>query len=77
MGAADAFDKLFKKFSKSILIVSYSSNSLPTQDEMVALMAKYKEHVEVIPVDYKYSFGNQKDARTNRNSVQEYLFVGY
>lgn len=76
-GAADAFDKLFKKFSKSILIVSYSSNSLPTQDEMVAIMAKYKEHVEVIPIDYKYSFGNQNEAKTHRNSVQEYLFVGY
>lgn len=34
-GAADAFDHLFKKFANSILIVSYSSNSLPTQDEMV------------------------------------------
>ena len=76
-GAADAFDCLFKKFANSILIVSYSSNSLPTQDEMVAIMAKYKNHVEVIPVDYKYSFGNQNDAKTNRNSVQEYLFVGY
>ena len=76
-GAADAFNKLFKKFSDSILIVSYSSNSLPTQDEMVAIMAKYKDHVEVIPVDYKYSFGNQSDAKTHRNSVQEYLFVGY
>ncbi len=76
-GAVDAFDKLFKKFSKSILIVSYSSNSLPTQDEMVAIMAKYKEHVEVIPIDYKYSFGNQNEAKTHRNSVQEYLFVGY
>lgn len=76
-GAADAFDKLFKKFSDSILVVSYSSNSLPTQDEMVAIMAKYKAHVEVIPVDYKYSFGNQSDAKTHRNSVQEYLFVGY
>lgn len=76
-GAADAFDKLFKKFSKSILIVSYSSNSLPTQDEMVALMAKHKEHVEVIPIDYTYSFGNQKEAKTNRNKVQEYLFVGF
>lgn len=76
-GAADAFDKLFKKFSDSILIVSYSSNSLPTQDEMVAIMAKYKAHVEVIPVDYKYSFGNQSEAKTHRNSVQEYLFVGY
>lgn len=76
-GAADAFDKLFKKFANSILIVSYSSNSLPTQDEMVAIMAKYKEHVEVIPIDYRYSFGNQNEAKTHRNSVQEYLFVGY
>lgn len=76
-GAADAFDHLFKKFANSILIVSYSSNSLPTQDEMVAIMAKYKQHVEVIPIDYKYSFGNQNDAKTHRNSVQEYLFVGY
>ena len=76
-GAADAFDRLFKKFANSILIVSYSSNSLPTQDEMVAMMAKYKKHVEVIPIDYKYSFGNQNEAKTHRNSVQEYLFVGY
>ena len=76
-GAADAFDKLFKKFANSILVVSYSSNSQPTQDEMVAIMAKYKEHVEVIPIDYKYSFGNQSEAKTHQNSVQEYLFVGY
>ncbi len=76
-GAADAFDKLFKKFANSILIVSYSSNSLPTQDEMLEIMARYKKHVEVIPVDYKYSFGNQNEAKTHRNSVQEYLFVGY
>lgn len=76
-GAADAFDRLFKKFSDSILIVSYSSNSQPAQDEMAAIMAKYKEHVEVIPIDYQYSFGNQKEAKTNRNKVQEYLFVGF
>ena len=59
-GAADAFDKLFKKFSNSILIVSYSSNSQPTQDEMVALMSKYKEHVEVVPIDYTYIFWKSK-----------------
>lgn len=75
-GATDAFDRLFKKFKDSILIVSYSSNSLPTQDEMVTIMAKYKEHVEAIPIDYTYSFGNKKGAKTNRNKVQEYLFVG-
>ena len=76
-GAYNAFDKLFSKFAESILIVSYSSNSLPTQEDMVALMKKYKDHVEVVPIDYKYAFGNQADAKTHRNSVQEYLFVGY
>lgn len=76
-GAADAFDLLFKRFADSILLVSYSSNSLPTQDEMLSIMAKHKAHVEVIPIDYQYSFGNQGDAATHRNKVQEYLFVGY
>lgn len=78
VGATSAFDSLFKRFSENILLVSYSSNSLPSMDEMVALMSKYKDHVEVIPVDYKYSFGNQgNNVGNNRNSVQEYLFLGY
>ena len=75
-GAEAAFDQLFKKYANSILIVSYSSNSLPTQDEMVALMAKHKKHVEVVPINYQYSFGNQS-AHANKNTVQEFLFVGY
>lgn len=78
IGAASAFDRLFKRFSENPLLVSYSSNGLPDMDEMVAIMGKYKEHVEVIPVDYKYSFGNQSHkVGSNRNSVQEYLFLGY
>lgn len=76
-GAAEAFYKLFAKYQDSILIVSYSSNSLPTQEEIIAMMKKYKKYVEVVPVDYKYSFGNQRTARTHRNNVQEYLFVGF
>ncbi len=77
-GAAEAFDLLFKHFHDSVLIVSYSSNSQPTLDEMVAIMAKHKRHVEVVPVDYKYSFGNQgHKVGDNKNDVQEYLFVGF
>lgn len=77
-GAFDAFDKLFKKFSKSILLVSYSSNSLPNMDEMVELLSRYKSHVEVVSVDHKYSFGNQRNrVLDNKNTVQEYLFIGY
>lgn len=77
-GATDAFDLLFKKFKQNIIVVSYSSNSLPTMDEMVAIMAKYKARVEVVPVDYKYSFGNQGNkVGDNKNDVKEYLFVGF
>ncbi|MDX8400699.1 MAG: Dam family site-specific DNA-(adenine-N6)-methyltransferase [Gallionellaceae bacterium] len=77
-GAAEAFAMLFKRFRKSVLVVSYSSNSQPTLDEMVAIMAKHKRHVEVVPVDYKYSFGNQgHKVGNNNNNVQEYIFVGY
>lgn len=76
-GAADAFNLLFKKYKDSILIVSYSSNSIPTKEEMVELIKRYKDIVEVIPIDYTYSFGNQAKAKTHRNNVQEFLFIGY
>jgi DNA adenine methylase len=77
-GAHDAFDLLFKRHQDSILIVSYSSNSLPTKDEMLALIAKYKQRVEVVAIDHRYSFGNQgHKVGDNNNKVQEYLFVGF
>ena len=77
-GAIDAFNLLFKKFSESILLVSYSSNSQPTLDEIVGLMSAHKRHVEVVSIDYRYSFGNQgHKVDDNKNSVKEYIFVGY
>ncbi len=77
-GAAEAFDLLFRRFRESVLLVSYSSNSQPTMDEMIAILAKHKRHVEVVPVDYKYSFGTHAHkVDDNKNSVKEYLFVGF
>lgn len=74
-GAAAAFDEIFRRYKKSILIVSYSSNSLPKKEDMVEMLKKYKDHVDVVPIDYKYSFGNRTN--TTRNEVKEYIFVGY
>ena len=77
-GAYEAFDQLFHRHRHSILLVSYSSNSLPTLDEMVAMIRKHKSEVEVVPVEHRYSFGNQgHKVSDNKNSVNEYLFVGY
>lgn len=74
-GASDAFDSIFKKHQNSILIVSYSSNSLPNMEDMIELLKRYKQNVDVVPIDYTYSFGTRKN--TARNNVQEYIFVGY
>ena len=76
--AKNAFDKLFDKYKKSIILVSYSSNCLPTLDEMVEMLAKYKKDVKVLSIDYRYSFANQKEnMSTNKNMVKEYLFLGF
>lgn len=71
-----ALDKLFKKHKNSILVVSYSSNSIPGKEEMIELLKKYKKTVELKEVDYLYSIGNQKQkVGDNANRVKEYLFI--
>lgn len=74
-GASDAFDNIFKQYKDSILIVSYSSNSLPSLEDMIKLLKRYKQNVDVVPINYMYSFGTRTN--TTRNKVQEYIFVGY
>ena len=76
-GARDAFERLFNHFKDNIIVVSYSSNSLPDRGEMTALMAKFKEQVTVVSVDHLYSFGNHgHKINDNNNRAKEYLFVG-
>ena len=74
-GALDAFDRMFRGLKSSTLIVSYSFNLLPTHEEIICLMPKYKQHVEVIDIDYHYSFSTQ--SQNNKNAVHEYLFVAF
>ena len=76
-GAASAFEEVFRRYRHSAIVVSYSSNSLPTKDEIASMLGKYKEHVEVTEIDYRYFFGNRADGRVKRNNVSEYLFMGY
>ncbi|MCL5410491.1 MAG: DNA adenine methylase [Patescibacteria group bacterium] len=74
----EAFDQLFSKFQKGIFLVSYSSNSLPTKEEMVKIMKKHRSNIKVFEHDHKYSFGNQSHrVGSNQNCVKEYLFLGY
>ena len=59
MGSYNAIKYLIKKYSK-IIVLSYSSNSLPTMEEIKEI-AKYHKKKKVIELDYTYSFGTQKN----------------
>lgn len=76
-GAEVAFRMLFEKYKDSVIVVSYSSNSLPDREKMIDLLSAQKKRVEVLPIDYTYGFGNQAAAKTHQNKVKEYLFIGY
>lgn len=73
--ATETFDRLFAKFSGSILVLSYSSNGYPDLEVLVSLMKKYKGVVDVHEKNHRYHFGTHIAAE--RNQVYEYLIVGY
>jgi len=76
-GAEEALDLLCRRHRDAVLVVSYSSNSLPTKETITSIMARYKDHVDVISLDHRYSFGNQPHKTGNKNNkVSEYLFIG-
>ncbi|MBU5425869.1 DNA adenine methylase [Tissierella pigra] len=64
----DAFDKLFKRYRDSILVVSYRSDGIPSCDEILNLLKKYKKNIrELKKTDYKYALSHKK--------TEEILFI--
>ena len=72
--AIDAFDRLFRQFADSTLVLSYSSNAFPDLEALRKLMGRYKRSVEVLEKTHRYHFGTHEAAK--RNVVQEYLIIG-
>jgi len=76
--AYSTFEKLINTYRNSTILISYSSNSLPTRDELVGILKNSKKNVEVTEIQYTYSFGNQNHKIGNTNNrVKEYLFLAY
>lgn len=73
-GTVSAFEALLDKCSLNPVIISYSSNSEPSLEEMKTIIKRHKKNLDVVKIGHKYSFGNQKTA-TAKNSVEEYLFI--
>lgn len=72
--ALQTFDTLFKKFKKSKIVLSYSSNSIPSIEILAEIMKRYKTHVDIREKDYRYHIGNHKNAKIN--NAKEYLLIG-
>jgi adenine-specific DNA-methyltransferase len=63
----DALDAVFKKFEKSVLVVSYNSDGFPPEAQMVSLLKKYKANVTVERRKYRYALRSE--------AVDELLFI--
>lgn len=73
-GTYTAFKELFHKYRSKKILLSYSSNSLPTKEELLKMLSKEFSSVKLYSVDYRYSFASQTK-NMKRNQVKEYLFV--
>ena len=74
--AVEAFERIFRRFADSTIVLSYSSNGYPDLKTLVALLRQVKPHVDVVQREHRYHFGTHKGVAKARNVVDEYLIIG-
>lgn len=67
----DAFRELFKKFANSILVVSYRSDGIPSETELLNLLQEFKKNVSIV------HFGEYKYVLSKNGNSKELLFIAY
>ena len=65
-----AFDRLFGRFQNSILVVSYRSDGIPSIEELVGILRRYKANVRV------EHYGQYKYALSTNGQSEEVLLIG-
>ncbi len=72
--AIEAFDRLFRLYRESIIVLSYSSNGFPDREELEHLLRRYKTTLTAYEKPHRYHFGTHESVE--RAKVNEYLIVG-
>lgn len=72
--ALDAFDRLFQKYRRSTIVLSYSDNGFPDRSVLGELLGRYKRAVTVHERAHRYHFGTH--AGVGRAETMEYVLVG-
>ena len=65
-----AFDRLFCRYRESILVVSYRSDGIPSEPELVSLLKRYKQDIRV------EHFGLYKYVLSTNAESKEILLIG-
>ncbi|MCA6079747.1 MAG: hypothetical protein LE169_02490 [Endomicrobium sp.] len=55
----NAFGAIFRKFKKSIRVLSYWDDGIPTINNLIQMLSKYKRKIRVNKLDYKYVLSNR------------------
>ena len=69
----DAFARLFWKFRRSSIVLSYSSNGYPDLDTLVDLLRRHKKDISIFKKHHRYHFGTHRNVQRSRSD--EYLIV--
>ncbi|MES2754612.1 MAG: DNA adenine methylase [Pseudomonadota bacterium] len=69
-------ERVLEGYPQMPVVLSYSSNSLPNEHDLRAVMLRHRRNVQVVKVPHRYSFANQAAATAPvRNAVFELIFV--
>ena len=72
--AIEAFDRLFRNYRNSKIVLSYSSNAYPDREILEDLLRRYKSQVTAFEKPHRYHFGTH--VGVERALVREFLIVG-
>ena len=72
--AVEAFDRMFRLYRDSIIVLSYGSNGYPDREMIENILGRYKQSVTTYEKPHRYHFGTHEGVE--RATVNEYLIVG-
>ncbi len=76
IGCVKALGEVMERYRESAIVISYSSNALPSAATIMANMRRHGRKPRLVEVDHRYSFGNQAAVRQPlRNKVKELIFI--
>ncbi|MEW6732251.1 MAG: DNA adenine methylase [Acidobacteriota bacterium] len=64
-----AFDKIFQRYRNSIMVVSYRSDGIPSESELINILYRYKKNIRV---EY---YGKYQYVLSTNNRSQEILII--